>query len=368
MKTSKQKNLAFKNLLRSAWRFASSAIVFLNVHNGLKERALKIYYGGARAGDIGGPLVKVKRLKEHFPERRFSFNIVYTLSNTPYLSEQALLHIKRKQIPLILNQNGLFYPGWYDGDWEKNNFVMSKAYHLADHVFWQSEFCRRSANKFLGERRGPGEILYNAIDTKLFHPAGEKSPRKPITFLITGKINEHLNYRLKSTIEALAEARNNGLNARLLISGWVETPHIIKEFAKSLNLDDAIDLSGPYTQEKAPSIYRSADVYVTTKYLDPCPNAVLEAMACGLPVLYSASGGTPELVGKTAGIGLPVPEDWYNIHVPSSHDISSGMIRIASSFSEMGACARKRAVEKFDLKDWIERHETVFLSLLEASN
>ena len=249
---------------------------------------------------------------------------------------------------------------------QKNNLIMSKAYHYADHVFWQSEFCRRSANKFLGNRSGPGEILYNAIDTEFFHPSKRKYPNKPLTFLITGKIGQHLNYRLESTIKALAEARNSGLNAELLISGWIETPHLIKEFAKSLNLNDAVNFSGPYSQEQAPFIYRSADIYVTTKYLDPCPNAVLEAMACGLPVLYSASGGTPELVGETAGIGLPVPEDWHNIHVPSSQDLSSGMIEIARVHPKMGACARKRAVEQFDIKDWIDRHQTVFLSLLES--
>ena len=106
---------------------------------------------------------------------------------------------------------------------------------------------------------------------------------------------------------------------------------------------------------------------MTTKYLDPCPNAVLEAMACGLPVLYSASGGTPELVGRAAGIGLPVPEDWHKIHVPSSQEICSGMIKIAKAHSKMGVCARRRATEQFDIKNWIDRHQTVFSSLLEAS-
>ena len=85
---------------------------------------------------------------------------------------------------------------------------------------------------FLGNRSGPGEILYNAIDTEFFHPSKQKYPNKPLTFLITGKIGQHLNYRLESTIKALAEARNNGLNAELLISGWIETPQLIKEFAK----------------------------------------------------------------------------------------------------------------------------------------
>ena len=63
---------------------------------------------------------------------------------------------------MVHNQNGVFYPAWYEGDWQRQNEVMAHSYHLADYVFWQSEFCRRTANMFLGKRKGPGEVLYNA--------------------------------------------------------------------------------------------------------------------------------------------------------------------------------------------------------------
>ena len=49
---------------------------------------------------------------------------------------------------------------------------------------------------------------------------------------------------------------------------------------------------------------RRAHVLLHTKVNDPCPTAVIEAMACGLPVAYPASGGTVELVGDEAGIGV----------------------------------------------------------------
>ena len=60
---------------------------------------------------------------------------------------------------------------------------------------------------------------------------------------------------------------------------------------------ESIRFLGAYNASKAPAIYQAADAYLMMKYNDPCPNTVLEALASGLPVLYSASGGVPELVG-----------------------------------------------------------------------
>lgn len=327
----------------------------------------RVFYGGAFTGDSGGPLVKVARLKEHFPEHCWRFNIVYALSNAPYLPRAAMALLRARRVPIVLNQNGVFYPGWYDGDWRGMNSVMAQGYHLADYVLWQSDFCRRAADRFLGERQGAGEILYNAVDTVRFSPVPRPSGQ-PFTFLVTGKIASHMAYRLRSTLEGLAWARAQGLQARLTIAGGIDLGARLQteDHLRSLGLADVVTITGPYTQAAAPDVYRAADAYVMTKYLDPCPNTVLEAMACGLPVLYSASGGVPELVGVDAGIGLPVPEDWERIHVPGAAAVGEGMIRIAAAVGPMAVTARQRAVERFDIVAWVARHRAVFGAVLEG--
>lgn len=356
-----------KSLLRSGWRAALLARTLAATPVSGGGGAPRVFYGGARSGNVGGPLVKVKRLKEYFPEHTWTFNLVYALSNAPYLSAAALDWLRLRKVPIVLNQNGVFYPGWYAGDWRGMNAAMARAYHRADHVFWQSDFCRRAANRFLGERQGPGEILFNAIDTRRFCPA-EARPEHPFTFLLSGKIDAHIAYRLEATIAGLAAARNAGLDARLAIAGWVADAAraTADDLIARLGLRDAVDFSGAYTQEDAPAVYQSADAYVMTKYLDPCPNTVLEAMACGLPVLYSASGGVPELVGTDAGVGLPLAEDWEAIHAPTAEAIGEGMLAVAAAAGAMSVAARARAVARFDIAPWIDRHAQVFRSLLEA--
>ena len=102
------------------------------------------------------------------------------------------------------------------------------------------------------------------------------------------------------------------------------------------------------------------------KHNDPCPNTVIEAMACGLPVLYSASGGVPELVGAEAGVGLPCPDDWDRPHWPGPRAVADGMAAIVAGRDAMSRAARRRAVERFDLGPWIARHGSLFKAVLEA--
>ena len=327
----------------------------------------KVYYGGARSGDIGGPLVKMKRLTEAFPEHLWDYNLVYVLSNAAYLPTAAVLRFKRHGIEIVHNQDGVFYPAWYAGDWQAANSRMAVTYHAAKHVFWQSGFCRRAANRFLGERDGAGEILYNAVDTVRFTPRRESGDdRRPCRFLVTGKFTSHIYYRLETTVRGLALARKRGQSAELLCAGWFEPSVLagVRHLADTLGVASLVDFRGPYTQADAPGIYRSADVYVTTKHMDPCPNAVIEALACGLPVLYSSSGGVPEMVGSEAGIGIDAPEDWEQTFLPTPEAVAAGMLAIAEDRQSRGLAARQRAVEKFGLAAWLQRHRAVFQEIL----
>jgi glycosyltransferase involved in cell wall biosynthesis len=359
---------ALKAIARKAYRLTRGMQAAVNCL--LPKRAgLTVHYGGARVGDVGGPLVKVKRLSEHFPDHPLGFNLVYLLSNAPYLPAPALRLLKARGIPIVTNQNGVFYPGWYAGDWQTPNRIMGEAFHAADWVFYQSEFCRRAAGKFLGVRSGPGEVLYNAVDTGRFRPLPRRGAREPFIFLITGKIGDHLSYRLESTIAGLAAARTQGLDARLRIAGTVDpgARRTADALAERLGVINCLSFTGRYRQEDAPSIYGAADAYVMTKYNDPCPNTVLEALACGLPVLYSDSGGVPELVGSDAGIGLDCGgESWDRPLVPTTEAIAVGMMKIAQAPDAFASAARQRAVERFDIGHWLDRHRAVFAQLLEA--
>jgi glycosyltransferase involved in cell wall biosynthesis len=368
MPSARRKDSPVKSAARAGYRAVTDSRAVILGRGAKPGAAPTVFYGGARSGDSGGPLVKVQRLQRAFPQSRGRFNLVYSLSNAPYLSASTLDRLKARGTAIVHNQNGVFYPGWFDGDWEAENARMAAAYHRADHVFWQSRFCRDCADQFLGKREGAGEILFNAVDISRFTPRGPDSAmdNRPFRFLLTGKIQAHLSYRLEDTIAGLAVARANGLNASLTIAGSLDAvaTAAAETAVARADLRGHVQMLGPYTQQTAPDIYRSTDAYVMTKHADPCPNTVIEAMACGLPVAYVASGGVPELVGPDAGSGVPAHNDWEQLFRPDPKALGTAMVTVAENARVMGNAARKRAETAFDLNQWVGRHRTIFEQLL----
>lgn len=362
-----------ETLARKAMRGAYRGVVGSAVLAALPFRTrdtLSVFYGGARPGDFGGTLVKVRLLQRRFPERRVGFSLIYMLSNAIYLPQFAVDALRASGVPVVLNQNGVFYRGWFPEGWERENARMARVHSVADHVFYQSEFCRRTAERFLGLRQGSSEILYNGVDTDVFVPRAASRADAPFTFVTTGKFDTAMGYRLTSAIDGLAAARRGGLDVRLDIAGLMSTDVAAAAHAQiaRLGVVDAVGIKGAYTGSQAPAIYQSADAYLMTKHNDPCPNAVLEALACGLPVLYSASGGVPEQVGDEAGVGLPVSETFEENVTPDPVVMAEGMARVIQGRAAMAQAARERAVARFDLKDWLNRHDIVFHQQLKKAS
>ncbi len=109
-----------------------------------------------------------------------------------------------------------------------------------------------------------------------------------------------------------------------------------------LGLRGRVELTGRYAQRDAPALLRRAHVLLHTKVKDPCPSAVIEAMACGLPVVYPASGGTVELVGDEAGIGVPHPDGWERDEPPAAEALADAVTHVLADLPRFRAAARAR--------------------------
>lgn len=333
----------------------------------------QVFYGHDRVPGLGdlshGGMVKFQRLAAVFPNEPRAFNLVYLGSSSlPHDMRTLIALARRRGAPVAWNQNGVAYAGWHGPGWEKVNARLAYGYLRADHVFFQSEFCRLGAERFLGRRDGPSELLYNPVDTEAFRPLPRR-PDRPLTLLLGG--TQYQRYRFETALDTTAELIRRGLEVRLLVTGalnWTgekaPAPVEAAGMIATRQLDAQVEFIGAYTQAEAPNVMRRADLLLHTKYNDPCPGLVLEAMASGLPIVYSASGGVPELVGPDAGVGVPAPLAWERDHPPTATALADAVEEAAGRREKLGAAARKRAVANFDLKPWITRHEQVFTRLI----
>lgn len=109
-----------------------------------------------------------------------------------------------------------------------------------------------------------------------------------------------------------------------------------------------------------------ADLFLLPSSQESFGLAALEAMACGVPVVYPASGGTVELVGDEAGIGVPHPVSWERDEPPGAEALADAVARVLADRTTYAAAARRRAVERFALQPWLDRHAELFEQLVQG--
>jgi len=154
-------------------------------------------------------------------------------------------------------------------------------------------------------------VVYNAVDSAVFSPAlreHRKSLREryriaddaPL-FLLVGSGYERKG--VAAAIRALAELP---APAHFLVIGRERHLKRYATLARGLGLSGRVTLAGPQTDPRP--FFGAADAFVLPTLYDPFPNAALEAMACGLPVITSTKSGAAELVVEHDA-GLVCPSD-----------------------------------------------------------
>jgi glycosyltransferase involved in cell wall biosynthesis len=195
---------------------------------------------------------------------------------------------------------------------------------------------------FLAEvfaRRGiAATIVPNIVDLAAFVP-GDAAPAAP--HLV---VTRHLEpiYDIATALRAFARVRRALPAATLTIAGDGPERSALEALAAQRGVADAVRFAGRLDNAALPALYRSASVAVNPSRVDNMPISVLEALACGVPVVSTNVGGVPYVLehGRTALLVPPGDDEAMAQAVLRLHD-EPALARTLrqSGIAEVGAYA-----------------------------
>jgi glycosyltransferase involved in cell wall biosynthesis len=318
-----------------------------------------------------GPGNRTKRMIEEFGNYYINPNLVYAQSGWSSAQlENTITDAIRRNVPVVINQNGWYYPAWYAGDWKKANSNLIQFHNRSSRVIFQSKFCVEAMFALTGVLPENPLIVHNAVAVPTANPP-TRNPTRP-TLWLSGAFHKDADHILLPALEAvslLAQEWKDNLPL-LKIAGHFDL-HAqksdwfgkVKRKIAKLQDDGVCSWIGKYTPSELPELTNDVALALHLTSKDSCPNAVLERMALGIGHVYANSGGTPELVGD-AGVAVSSPIDWSRQTAVNTDEL---VYAIKCGFEQWRSLSSKsfaRVCGQFSWDTYVIKHNQIFASVM----
>jgi glycosyltransferase involved in cell wall biosynthesis len=185
------------------------------------------------------------------------------------------------------------------------------------------------------------QVISNAIDLSEFTPALQRKSEGSVRLLYVGRFNTFKN--VVTLVEAVGRLNQMDVGSfELELVGEGEQRPVLERMVSELGLTRKVHFSGWVARDRIADCYRSADIFVTSTTWEGMPNTVLEAMACGLPIVGTQASGLHELVREGVN-GHLVP-------IKDPNALAEALARLIDNGYErrrMGRESRKLAEREF---------------------
>lgn len=150
-------------------------------------------------------------------------------------------------------------------------------------------------------------LLYNGVDGERFRPGDRATARQALGLPLDAPLVLYVGNLKESKgcldlLEAFPAVLARHPRARLAFVGSGAAATALSRRAQQLGIADNVDLAGAHPHEQLPTWMQAADLLSLPSHNEGVPNVVLEAMACGLPVVATRVGGIPEVLPGHAGV------------------------------------------------------------------
>ncbi len=238
---------------------------------------------------------------------------------------------------------------------EYGNFILSVIRaRLASRIIYQSEFSHQWWERVYGKSQIPWDMLHNGVDLERYTPNGTGNlPNDRVRLLLVeGTIGSGYELGLEiavRTCERLADAYNHKIE--VMVVGRVNQG-LQKEWKSKSRID--VIFTGEVPADMIPEIDRSAHVLYAADLNPACPNSVIEALACGLPVAAFDTGALPEIITAGSGQVVPYGGDPWQLESPDIAGLAKAVNSILEDQVNYREAARHRAEEAFGLDQMVD--------------
>ena len=323
-----------------------------------------------RAAPTGGPGSFQKRLANEllergyqivYPDSRINPSVILVVGGTARLD--WLIRCKRNGTRIIHRLDGINWrhrviecSSWYKLRSEvRNKLVACIRNRLANYIVYQSHFVKDWWDKSYGRKNIGTSVIYNAVDLNKFFPQKTSDDRLPLILCVESQlVNDSISMRVIKHIEETIY--NNNLIRGIRIVG--DLGRAEKEYLSNL---PGVEIYGSVEREGMPSVYREGDIFLNLDINAACPNAVVEALATGLPVVGYRTGALPELVPPSAGKLVNYEANPWRVEQPNIGKLSNAIKEVIKNQRQLSDGARKVAEVNHKLSIMVDAYIEVLV-------
>ena len=235
--------------------------------------------------------------------------------------------------------------------------------YLVDHIVYQSDFSNQWWERVYGDTKVSCSVVHNAVDLRTYKPdpkfvISDHQAQSPFrVLLVEGSFMGGYELGLETAI-ALVEHLNDSHRQSLGDKGveLVVVGRISDALKAAWTARTTISLiwAGMLPAEEIPVIDRSAHLLFSADINAACPNSVIEALACGLPVLAFDTGSLSELIDDDAGRVVAYGGNPWELDAPDIDSLAEAAVEILLNQGRFRPAARARAEEKFALDTMVD--------------
>jgi lipopolysaccharide biosynthesis glycosyltransferase len=306
----------------------------------------------------GGGNITTYYIQKYFQNKYNNFKVTYELENSInlYLIIDPFKDNKFKKYSLeevinhrnTYNNHGKIIVRVNDCDITRPNLPPSRSREKAiiknsseiNYYIFNSNFIKNHYKKFINIEKS--EVVYNGCDTTIFYPSENIKPKK--YQIVTHHWSDNMNkgYQMYYDLWKYLQRTNN---YNFVFIGK-NVPEMFKE----------VPITGPYVGLELSNKIRDCQIYITDSIYDSCPNHVIEAISCGLPILYRKhEGGARELCEL---FPKKIGESYSNFI-----ELFEKLVMIRKNYNEYKTNVMKYS-QYFELNKQISKYDTLFLNVL----